>query len=550
MITAAATRPPDTVLLGGRVWTGGAVGALVTGLAVTDGVVTAAGPEAAVRALAGPGTERVSLDGRFVVPGFIDAHIHAIKGGMERRQCDLLAATTLPEVRATVSRYTAGHPDEPWVLGGGWSMDLFPGGIPSARILDELTGDRPALLYSRDHHTAWVNSAALRVAGIDAATPDPPGGRIEREPDGTPGGALQERAMFLVSRLVPAPSRAEHVEGLREAQRYLHGLGVVGWQDAKVLHRPADAEVYAALADEGGLTARVVGAQWWEPEDGLDQLDRLRAVRAAHTRPGLRFDSVKLMLDGVCETHTAAMLAPYDNLPEPGRHGIAYYDQETLDRTVTALDAAGFQVHFHTVGDAAVRQALDAVAHARRANGDSGLRHHLAHIQVVHPEDVGRFRPLGVAANAQPLWARHEPQMTELTIPYLGTERSGWQYPFGSLVRSGAVIAIGSDWPVSTPDPLALLHVAVNRTPVPRPGGPDGPDVFLPAERLSLKDAMNAYQMGSAYLNHAEDRHGSLEPGKQADLVVLDRDPFAAPDSVWRAGVVETRVAGRVVFSR
>ncbi|MDT0268846.1 amidohydrolase [Streptomyces sp. DSM 44915] len=546
-------RAPDTVFLGaGGIWVGDTAGGYVSGLAVTDGRVTALGPERAVAALAGPGTERVALDGRVVVPGFIDAHLHAIKGGMERRQCDLLAATTLADVRRLVARYAADHPEQPWVLGGGWSMDLFPRGIPHARLLDQLVPDRPALLYSRDHHTAWVNSAALRLAGIDADTPDPPGGRIDRDPDGTPCGALQERAMFLVSALLPAISAEDYLAGLAEAQRYLHSLGVVGWQDAKVLPRPADAEVYAALADRGGLTARVVGAQWWEPDGGLDQLAALRTVRAELARPGLRFDAVKLMLDGVCETHTAALLTPYVNVPEPANHGISYYRQGELDELVAALDAAGFQAHFHTVGDAAVRQALNAVAHARRVNGDSGLRHHLAHVQVVHPADLPRFRALGVGVNAQPLWARHEPQMTDLTIPHLGPERTGWQYPFGSLARSGAVLGIGSDWPVSTPDPLALLHVAVNRTPVPRDGRPpaEPPEVFLPTERLSLKAAMNAYQSGSAYLNHSEHRHGSLELGKQADTVLLDRDPFADPEQLWRASVLETRVAGRVVFAR
>lgn len=551
MTLSPANRHPDTVFLGGAIWTGDTVGALVSGMAVTDGVVTALGTEDSVASLAGPATERVALDGRFVVPGFIDAHLHAIKGGTERRQCDLLAAGTLTEVRDTVSRYAADHPEEPWVLGGGWSMDIFPRGIPHAQLLDELVPDRPALIYSRDHHTAWVNSAAMRLAGIDAHTPDPPGGRIDRDPDGTPCGALQERAMFLVSDLLPPRSREDWAAGLREAQSYLHALGVVGWQDAKVLHQPAEAEIYAMLADQGELTAHVVGAQWWEADGGLDQLDRLRAVRAAHTRPGLRFDSVKLMLDGVCETHTAALLEPYVNLPDRDNHGIAYYDQKTLNTTVAALDAAGFQAHFHTVGDAAVRQALDAVAHARQVNGDTGARHHLAHVQVVHPDDVGRFRALRVGANTQPLWARHEPQMTELTIPYLDTERASWQYPFGALARSGAVLAIGSDWPVSTPDPWALLHVAVNRTPVPRaPRSGVASEIFLPDERLTLKAAMNAYQMGSAYLNHTEHRHGSLELGKQADLVTLDRDPFAAPELIWQTGVMETRVAGRVVFAR
>ncbi|MGP4110205.1 amidohydrolase [Streptomyces sp. 4N509B] len=542
--------PADTVFVSGEVWTGDAVGSRASAVAVTDGTITAVGTDAEAMALAGPRTEVVDLTGRMLVPGFVDAHVHAIKGGLERLQCDLLPYATVPEFQRALAAYAERVPDAPWLLGGGWSMAAFEGGIPHARALDEVCPDRPVLLYSRDHHTAWVNSAALAVAGIDRTTPDPPGGRVDRDPDGTPCGALQERAMALVARHIPPLGQDAHLAGLREAQRYLHSLGVTGWQDAKVLPQPDDAATYAAFADRGELTATVVGAQWWEPDGGLDQLDRLREVRATLARPGLRFDSVKLMLDGVCETHTAALLDPYVGRPRPDEHGIAYYGQEQLDETVAALDAAGFQAHFHAVGDAAVRQALDAVAYARARNGERGLRHHVAHVQVVHPADLARFRALRVGVNAQPLWARNEPQMTELTVPFLGEERAAWQYPFGGFARTGAVLGFGSDWPVSTPDPLAQIHVAVNRTPVPSgKAGATPPEVFLPTERITLKEAMTAFTSGSAHLNRTDHTHGSVEVGKRADLVTLDRDLFAAPERVWEARVLETRVAGRVVFA-
>ncbi|WP_338702741.1 amidohydrolase [Streptomyces sp. Q6] len=544
------TASADLVFTGGPVHTGSPARSRATSVAVRGERVVAVGHDE-VRELIGPDTEVVDLTGKLLIPGFQDAHAHPVGGGMELGQCDLSGETTLAGYRERIAAYAREHAEAEWITGGGWSMESFPGGLPTAAELDALVPDRPVFLVNRDHHGAWVNSAALRRAGIDAGTPDPSDGRIERAADGSPTGMLQEGAANLVGRLLPRSTREERIAGLLRAQELMHSLGITAWQDALLgshanLTDPTDA--YLACADDGRLTARVVGALWWDRARGTEQIEELIARRAAGTRGRLRSTTVKIMQDGVAENGTAAMLGPY--LDGCGCHsdnsGISFVPPEDLKKYVTELDAHGFQVHFHALGDRAVREALDAVEAARRANGRSDTRPHLAHLQVVHPDDIGRFRELGASANLQPLWAAHEPQMDDLTIPFLGAERAGRQYPFGALLRSGATLAAGSDWPVSSPDPLEGIHVAVNRLlPDAEPGTP----VFLPEQRIGLADALAAYTAGSAYVNHLDAETGTIAPGYLADLVVLDRDPFAGPaEEIGSTRVTQTFVGGRRVF--
>ncbi|GGR59370.1 MULTISPECIES: amidohydrolase [Streptomyces] len=544
------TATADLVFTGGPVHTGSPARSRATTVAVRGERIVAVGHDE-VRELIGPRTEVVDLAGRLLVPGFQDAHAHPVGGGLEMGQCDLSGATTRAEYRERITAYARTHADAEWITGGGWAMEAFPGGLPTAAELDALVSDRPVYLVNRDHHGAWVNSRALERAGLDARTPDPSDGRIERHPDGTPTGMLQEGAANLVGRLVPQVTREERVAGLLRAQELLHSLGITAWQDALLgehanLTDPTDA--YLACAEDGTLTARVVGALWWDRARGTEQIEELLARRAAGTRRRLRSTTVKIMQDGVAENGTAALLSPYldgcgcvsDN------SGISFVPPEDLKTYVTELDAHGFQVHFHALGDRAVREALDAVEAARRANGRTDTRPHLAHLQVVHPDDIGRFRELGATANLQPLWAAHEPQMDELTIPFLGAERASWQYPFGALLRSGATLAAGSDWPVSSPDPLQGIHVAVNRV---APDAPAGTPVFLPGERIGLHDALTAYTAGSAYANHLDHETGTVAEGFLADLVVLDRDPFAGPpEEIGATRVEQTFVGGQRVF--
>ncbi len=495
--------------------------------------------------------EPVDLDGGTLLPGFIDAHAHPVFAGDQLRHCDLRQAATAAGYVELVAAYAADHPDDEWISGGGWSMDAFPGGLPTREALDAAVPDRPVYLPNRDGHGAWANSRALALAGIDASTPDPADGRIERDAAGQPSGMLQEGAANLVSRLVPETSEEDWYQALLAAQAHLLSLGITGWQDAIIGrgrgHEMADPTgAYLRAARAGTLAANVVGALWWDRSRGLDQLPELLQLRADGQAGRFRATSVKMMLDGVAENHTAAMLEPYldGDGCATGHAGLDFIDPGELPRFVTALDREGFQVHFHALGDRAVRNALDAVETAATMNGEHGRRHHLAHLQVVHPEDIPRFARLSATANMQPLWATHEPQMDELTIPFLGPERSALQYPFGDLQRAGARLVAGSDWPVSNPDPLAAIHVAVNRTAWDT-DGPAGHDPFLPEQVLSLEQAFAAYTSGSAYVNHRDDA-GRIEPGCVADLVVLAPDPFTGPpqdigrtvaQSTWIDGV-------------
>ncbi|MFF0622548.1 amidohydrolase [Streptomyces sp. NPDC004296] len=539
----------DLVFTNGPIHTSDPARTRASSLAVTGERITAVGHDD-VRELIGPGTEVVDLTGKLLLPGFQDAHIHAVFGGLELAECDLTGTVGVDEYLSRVRGFADAHPERAWITGGGWSLESFAGGLPTRQLLDSVVPDRPVYLPNRDHHGAWVNTRALELAGLTKDSPDPADGRIEREPDGTPSGVLQEGATGLITRLVPQRTAADRLAALLHAQALLHSLGVTGWQDALLgsFHGQADpSDAYVTAARTGSLTARVTGALWWDRERDAQQIPELAARRAELGHGRFRAGSVKIMQDGIAENFTAAMTSPYLDACgcATANAGLSFVDPAALRDYVTALDALDFQVHFHALGDRAVREALDAIEAARAANGRRTARHHLAHLQVVHPDDLPRFARLGAIANIQPLWAAHEPQMDELTIPFLGPERAGWQYPFGSLLRAGATLAAGSDWPVSSPDPLAGLHVAVNRRE------PDATDdrIFLPEQRLDLTTAVAAYTAGSAHVNGHDDA-GTLQAGHLADLVVLDRDIFTAPaEEIACAKVLQTYVGGERVHT-
>jgi predicted amidohydrolase YtcJ len=490
-----------------------------------------------------------------LVPGFQDAHVHPVSGGLDMLQCNLHDLSTADEYLAAIRAYADTHPEVPWILGGGWSMDAFEGGTPTATALDRIVPDRPVYLPNRDGHGAWVNSLALKIGGVTRDTPDPADGRIERDAQGEPSGTLHEGAGDLVNIHAPEPSADDLAEGLRKGQEYLHSLGITAWQDAIVgtISWSNNLDTYLRAATSGELTARVVGALWWDRHQGLEQIDALIDQRTRGVAGRFAATSVKIMQDGVCENFTAAVLSPYLDAhgAETDNRGISFVDPLLLRDVVTRLDAEGFQVHFHALAERAVREALDAIEAALQTNGPSDGRHHLAHLQVVHPDDIPRFRQLGAVANAQPLWAAHESQMDDLTIPFLGEPRWTWQYPFGSLVRHGATLVMGSDWSVSSPNPLEEMHVAVNRVmPSSYPFRVDNREVFLPDERLDLPTAMAAFTMGSAYANHRERDTGSIEVGKRADVAMFDRNVFAHPvDEIADARCQATFVDGERVFA-
>lgn len=529
--------PVDILFRGGRVFT--ARGGFAEAVLVRDGTVAAVGAERELTRLAGR-HDTVDLDGGLLAPGFTDAHLHPVQAGLEHARCDLSELYGLGDYLDAVRAYAEANPGKEWIDGGGWDMTAFPGGLPRRDQLDFL--DRPVYLIQRDHHAAWVNSRALELAGITRDTPDPADGRIERDAGGAPSGVLHEGAMDLVGLLTPRPTAEDLDTALAGAERHLFSLGITGWQDAIVgSYAGSDDQLptYLSAARSGRLRARVVGALWWDRTRGLEQIDSLVARRAA--AEGLdRFaaTSVKIMQDGITENFTAATLEPYCRC---GGTGLSYVDPARLKEYVAELDRLGFQVHFHAIGERAVREALDSFEGTDPAN-----RHHIAHLQIIEPSDVPRFAALGVTANLQPLWATHHAQMDELTLPFLGEPRSSWQYPFADLLAHGTRFCAGSDWPVSTADPLQAMHVAVNRT---EPGGsvhvdyPTARTPFLPEQRLDLATAMTAYTAGSAWINRSP--AGMIEPGRPADLVVLDRDPFALPaGEIWTTRVRMTFVDG------
>jgi predicted amidohydrolase YtcJ len=545
--TMTTDQPADLVLRGGRIATMDAARSWATALAVRGGRIVAVGPDAPVAGTIGPRTRVIDLRGRTVTPGFQDAHVHPIHGGLTMLRCDLHADAQSGSGLDVIEAYARSHPDEAWIRGGGWYMAAFEGGTPRREELDRVVPDRPAFLTSRDGHSAWVNTKALELAGVTASTPDPSDGRIERDPDGTPSGTLQEGAMDLVARLLPDDTPADLEEALRLGQRHLHGFGITAWQDAIV--KPHHEErAYVALAARGELTGRVVGALWWEHHRGAEQIDEFVERRRATAIGRYAPTSVKLMMDGVLENFTGAMIEPYGDGQggTTDNRGLLQIDPDGLSSWVPQLDALGFQPHFHAIGDRAVRASLDAVEAARRANGPSDTRPHIAHIQVIHPDDVARFRQLDVAANAQPLWAAHDDQMDVLTIPFLG-DRWRWQYPFRSLRAAGAVLAMGSDWSVSSANPIWEMHIAVERQAPASYAGDRG--VLLPEERLDLIDALAAFTIGSAYVNHLDRDTGTLEVGKLADIAILDRDLFdRGAGAIGDASVIGTFVEGVSVY--
>lgn len=537
----------DLVLLSGRIATMDSARSWASALAVSGGRISLVGPDSAAKAHVGPKTRVIDLRGRTVTPGFQDAHVHPIHGGLAMIRCDLHADAQSGPGLDVIEEYARSHPDAAWIRGGGWYMAAFDGGTPRREALDRIVPDRPVYLTNRDGHGAWVNTKALELAGVTAATPDPSDGRIERDPDGTPSGTLHEGAMDLVAQFLPDDTPAELEEALRLGQRHLQRFGITAWQDA-IIRPEAEEIAYVALASRGELTGRVVGALWWERSRGAEQIEEFVERRRATAIGRYAPTSVKLMMDGVLENFTGAMLEPYGDGHDgtTDNRGLLQIDPDGLASWVPQLDALGFQPHFHAIGDRAVRASLDAVEAARRANGPSDTRPHIAHIQVIHPDDIARFRQLDVAANAQPLWAAHDDQMDVLTIPFLG-ERWRWQYPFRSLRAAGAVLAMGSDWSVSSANPIWEMHIAVERQAPASYAGDRG--VLLPEERLDLIDALAAFTIGSAYVNHLDQDTGTLEVGKLADIAILDRDLFdRGAGAIGDASVIGTFVEGVSVY--
>jgi predicted amidohydrolase YtcJ len=535
----------ELVLRNGAVYTMDAARSWARTVAVRAGRIVHVGGDSLPDGLVGPRTEVVDLAGGMLLPGFQDGHVHLLLGGVDLGECTLFTLRTAAEVMDSIAACAAARP-EGWLRGAGWELTAFPQANPSKALLDRIAPGRPALLEAADGHSAWASSRALELAGVSRATPDPPGGRIERDPrTGEPSGTLRETAVGLVSRLLPERTDAELAAGLHRALPLAAERGLTAIMEASASERTLRA--YAAADRARRLTLRVVVAADAEPDSTgvAGVVRRLRDWRTRYATPRVRPSAAKLFQDGVIESGTAALLAPY--LDRNADAGTPVYPQPVLDSLVTALDRNGWQVHVHAIGDRAIRMTLDAFERARSVNGVGDARHTITHLQLIDPADLPRFRALGVVANFEPFWANGDEYLTRLAEPSLGPTRSRWLYPIGSLVREGAVVSGGSDWSVSSLAPLDGIQVAVTRRP---PGGRPSPP-WRPEEVVDLPTAIAMYTINAAYQHHLERETGSIEVGKLADLVVLERNLFDVPPGELHAvRVMRTIVEGRTVFQR
>lgn len=534
--------PAELILTNGVVYTMDPARPRATAVAVAEGKILYIGEDRGALRLRAEAATVVDLGGKMVLPAFQDSHIHLVTGGIELGLCDLNGLRTKEEVFEKIRAYAAANPDLSWITGGGWDLPVFPQANPRKEDLDALVPDRPAVLSSADGHSAWANSRALALAGVAKDTVDPAGGRIERDPGtGEPAGTLRESAAGLVEKHVPELGPDEYTKGLKAGLQLANRFGIASIIEASAGERILDA--YAAMDRSGELSVRVLASLHVDTAKGASEVERLAGLRQAYRGARLKSTAAKIFIDGVMEPHTAALLEPYTD--RPGDRGTPLLEPEAYNALTAALDAAGFQIHVHAIGDRAVRMTLDAFEAAGRANGFRDLRHHIAHLELIDPADIPRFKRLGVTANFQALWAYADPYITDLTIPILGPARSRWLYPIGSVAKTGAVIAGGSDWSVSSMNPLEAIQVAMTRR------GPDDPpgEAWIPEERVDLETMLRAYTTNGAWLSHDEKTRGSLEPGKAADLIVLDRDLYKVPArEIARAKVLLTLLEGRPVF--
>lgn len=549
---AAPPEPADLVIRRGAVYTVDAARSWAEAVAIRAGRIVYVGSDAGAAPWIGPQTRSVDLQGKMLLPGFHDSHVHLVGGGIELDECDLNGLVTLDQVLAKVREFAERHPDRKWIRGGGWPLTLS-GGNPHKELLDKIVADRPVILDAFDGHSSWVNSRALEIAGITKETPDPVRGRIERDPKtGEPTGTLRESAARLVIAKTPPYTHEDFVRGLRRGLEIANRFGITSVQEAQVTDHHLNA--FMELDRAGELTVRTVAAMRFDPGKGMSQIPQLVEWRSKYQSPPLsaragytqrlRTTAVKIFQDGVIESRTAALLQPYLGTGRE-EQGWLNFEPEVFKPVAAELDRLGFQIHVHAIGDRAIQSSFDALEFAQARNGRRDSRHHLAHIQLFDPPDIARFRRLGVVANFQPLWAQADPYIVEMTLPVLGPERSRWLYPIRSVASSGAVIACGSDWSVSSMNPLDAIQVAVTRRGHLEKLGP----AWIPEEAVDLPLMLAGYTINGAYVNFEENETGSIEVGKAADLIVLDRNLFEIPaHEIHLAKVLLTLLDGKAVY--
>ena len=537
--------PAGLVLTGGRIWTGNPTQPWAEAAAVAGERILAIGTDREILARANTGTRRVDLAGRFAMPGINDAHIHFLRGCSRLSQVDLNGAQSLPQMQQRLVEYAKAHPatsaEDTWVLGYGWQYSALPGQrLPTRQDLDAVLADRPVFLAAYDGHTGWANSKALALANVKRETTYSGWGEIVREADGEATGVFKEQAQRLVTDVIPAPPRERQLEALRRGLAMAASLGITSIQNAH--GTPDEVDLFREARDRGELTLRVGVAQTLRPPVTPKQVEEIRALADRYRSGPLRVGAVKLVVDGVIETHTAVMLAPYSD--EPSTRGLPAWTQEHLNEVVSWIDRAGLQIYVHAIGDGGVRMTLDAYEQAQRANGRRDSRHRVEHIETIDPADVPRFQKLRVLASMMPIHA--DPGSSDVWSTAIGPERSSRGFAWRWLQQAGAYLVFSSDWPSTlTVDPWRGIHCAVNRQTA--DGQP--PSGWFPEQRVSLESALTAYTRAGAYAEFQEKEKGELSPGMFADIVVLNANPFELPTKdLHTLRVQQTLLGGRVVY--
>ncbi len=532
---AAAPAEVTLVVVNARVWTGSARRPWADAVVVRGDRLALVGSSAEARKLAPAGARVIDAAGRFLVPGFVDAHVHFLDGGARLASVQLRDARTPADFAARLKAFAATVPAGTWILGGDWDHEAWGGELPARAWVDSVTPDHPVFVSRLDGHMALANSAALRAAGVTRATPDVDGGTIVRDAAGEPAGVLKDNAMELVWRAVP-PAPAERLDAaIDAATRHVAAQGVTAvhhmgsWEELDALRRARAA---------GRLRTRVYAAV------PLASWARLRDTVAAGGRGDawLRWGGLKGYVDGSLGSHTAAMLEPFADAPHD--RGLFVTPPDSLEAWVRGADAAGLQVMVHAIGDAANRALLDVYQRVLAAHGPRDRRWRVEHAQHLHPDDVPRFHALGAVASMQPYHAIDDGRWAEKVI---GAARAPGAYAFRSLLDAGATVAFGSDWYVAPPTPLEGIYAAVTRATLDgaRPGG------WVPAQKVTVEEALRAYTRAGAFASFDDGERGTLERGKLADFVLIDRDlTRVAPAAIRDARVDLTVVGGRVVYER
>lgn len=511
-----------TLFRNGACWSAGQK--IFNGLLIDNDVIVAVGEQA----LASDFDKEVDLNGRFLMPAFLDGHAHPIFGGREASGPKINGLTSIDEILAEVKNFAQQNPDAQWIIGGAYEAAVIDGGRFDAHWLDSAISDRPVVLHAADHHTIWVNSEALRLGGVTEKTPDPGGGTIARRTDGSPEGTLREpSAMALILNIAPPQSIEGDLDAIRRACTAFLDAGVTTAIDSWVEKDMAQA--YLTAAQSGDLSIAMNLSFLATPTLWREEIDAYAKKREEFaTLPDsdlVKANSIKFLADGALSAGTAALNHPY--LDNPNSHGIEIWSDEELLEALTAFDALKFQVHIHAIGDAAVKQALDAVEAMIKINPLWDRRPVIVHAQLISDEDLPRFRALGVIANIQPLWCYLDPMNKELILPRLGKARNDRQYRLKTLIESGATIAFGSDWPVTSEAPLLALAVPVNRL---KPGDKTGEGWSI-SEAITMEESLTFYTSAVAYQLFRETERGKLEAGMKADFIVLDKSPMSVDPS-------------------